>query len=102
MLAEKTPKDYNRSRELANGRTSPTGKGKRWNQDRVATARRNHSIAGQKRALPDPDRVSLSEAARVLLDLYNGDGTVSEGGGERSGLNRRNKSPLRDGAFSVS
>jgi hypothetical protein len=42
-----------------------TGKGKRWNQDRVATARRNHSIAGQKRALPDPDRVSLSEAARV-------------------------------------
>jgi len=42
-----------------------TGKGKRWNQDRVATARRNHSIPGQKRALPDPDRVSLSEAARV-------------------------------------
>ena len=24
-----------------------TGKGKRWNQTRVATARRNHSIAGQ-------------------------------------------------------
>ena len=42
-----------------------TGKGKRWNQERVATARRNHSIPGQKRALPDPDRVSLSEAARV-------------------------------------
>jgi hypothetical protein len=42
-----------------------TGKGKRWNQDRVATARRNHSIPGQKRALPDPDRVSLSEAARI-------------------------------------
>jgi hypothetical protein len=42
-----------------------TGKGKRWNQDRVATARRNHSIAGQKRALLDPDRVSLSEAARI-------------------------------------
>jgi DNA invertase Pin-like site-specific DNA recombinase len=42
-----------------------TGKGKRWNQTRVATARRNHSIPGQKRALPDPDRVSLSEAARV-------------------------------------
>ena len=42
-----------------------TGKGKRWNQNRVATARRNHSIAGQKRALPDPDRVSLNEAARV-------------------------------------
>src|ERR1700687_1205929 len=29
-----------------------TGKKKRWNQDRVATARRNHSIPGQKRALP--------------------------------------------------
>src|SRR5258708_21441515 len=42
-----------------------TGKGKRWNQERVATARRNHSISGQKRALPNPDRVSLSEAARV-------------------------------------
>ena len=33
-----------------------TGKGKRWNQIRVATARRNHSIAGQQRALPDPER----------------------------------------------
>jgi hypothetical protein len=42
-----------------------TGKGKRWNQIRVATARRNHSIAGQVRALPDPDRVSLNEAARI-------------------------------------
>src|SRR5262245_33911965 len=42
-----------------------TGKGKRWNQDRVATARRNHSIPGQKRAQPDLERVSLSEAARV-------------------------------------
>jgi excisionase family DNA binding protein len=43
-----------------------TGKGKRWNQNRVATARRNHSIPGQRRALPDPDRISLSEAARML------------------------------------
>src|SRR6266850_3340564 len=42
-----------------------TGKGKRWNQNRVATARQNHSIAGQKRAVPDPDRVSLNEAARL-------------------------------------
>jgi DNA invertase Pin-like site-specific DNA recombinase len=42
-----------------------TGKAKRWNQTRVATARRNHSIAGQKRALPDPEKVSLSEAARI-------------------------------------
>lgn len=42
-----------------------TGKDKRWNQTRVHTARRNHSIAGQKRALPDPERVSLNEAARI-------------------------------------
>src|SRR5215510_5738357 len=42
-----------------------TAKGKRWNQDRVATARRNHSIPGQKPAQPDLERVSLSEAARV-------------------------------------
>jgi hypothetical protein len=42
-----------------------TGKGNRWNQNRVATARKNHSIAGQRRALTDPDRVSLNEAARL-------------------------------------
>ena len=42
-----------------------TGKGKRWNQTRVATARRNHSIAGKKRALPDCSTVSLTEAARI-------------------------------------
>ena len=42
-----------------------TGKGNRWNQNRVATARKNHSIAGQKRALADPDRISLNEAARL-------------------------------------
>jgi DNA invertase Pin-like site-specific DNA recombinase len=42
-----------------------TGKGNRWNQNRVATARKNHSIGGQKRALPDPERVSLNEAARL-------------------------------------
>jgi hypothetical protein len=42
-----------------------TGKGKRWNQNRVATARKNHSIPGQKRAVADPERVSLSEAARL-------------------------------------
>ena len=42
-----------------------TGKGKRWNQTRVHTARRNHSISGQKRALPDLEWVSLNEAARI-------------------------------------
>lgn len=43
-----------------------TGKTKRWNQTRVATARRNHSIPGQKRALPDESILSLSQAARFL------------------------------------
>lgn len=41
-----------------------TGKGKRWNQERVATARRNHEIAGQTRARPDPAIVSLGRAAK--------------------------------------
>src|SRR5262249_35568936 len=50
---------------VLNRRGYSTGKGKRWNQTRVATARRNHSIAGQKRALHDPERVGLSEAARI-------------------------------------
>jgi hypothetical protein len=50
---------------VLNRRGYSTGKGKRWNQTRVAAARRNHSIAGQKRALHDPERVSLSEAARI-------------------------------------
>lgn len=35
-----------------------TSKGNRWNQTRVATARKNHGIAGQKRALPDPESQS--------------------------------------------
>src|SRR5438105_12306288 len=50
---------------VLNRRGYSTGKGMRWSQIRVATARRNHSIAGQKRALPDPERVSLSQAARI-------------------------------------
>jgi hypothetical protein len=41
-----------------------TGKGLRWNQTRVKTARRNHDIAGQKRAVDDPEILSLSAAAR--------------------------------------
>lgn len=41
-----------------------TGKGKPWNQDRVGTARRNHSIAGQKRTKPDPDILSQGQAAK--------------------------------------
>jgi len=50
---------------VLNRRGYYTGKGKRWNQTRVATARRNHTIAGQKRAVPDLERVSLNEAARI-------------------------------------
>jgi hypothetical protein len=42
-----------------------TGKGNRWNQNRVAAARKNYSIAGRKRAAADPERVSLNEAARL-------------------------------------
>ena len=41
-----------------------TGKGKRWTQTRVKTARRNHSISGQKRMRPDPEILSLSQAAK--------------------------------------
>ena len=57
-----------------------TGKGKRWNQTRVATARRNHSIAGQKRALPDPEKVSLSEAARICGVSHHTIERLVEGG----------------------
>lgn len=46
------------------GRT--TAKGNRWNQTRVATARRNHGIAGQRRAEPNPDLFTLNSAARHL------------------------------------
>ena len=41
-----------------------TGKGKRWNEHRVYTARRNHSISGQRRAQPDPEILSLGAAAK--------------------------------------
>ena len=40
-----------------------TGKNKRWSQTRVATARRNHGIAGQRRMRPDPEILSLKQAA---------------------------------------
>ena len=41
-----------------------TGKGKRWTQTRVATARRNYSISGQREAILDPDILTLSQAAK--------------------------------------
>lgn len=41
-----------------------TGKGKRWNQNRVADARRKHSIAGRSRTLQDPEVLNMNESAR--------------------------------------
>lgn len=41
-----------------------TGRGLRWNQTRVKSARQHHSIAGQKRARADADILSLSAAAK--------------------------------------
>jgi DNA invertase Pin-like site-specific DNA recombinase len=41
-----------------------TGKGKPWDQSRVATARRNHGISGQPRNLPDSELLNLKQAAR--------------------------------------
>jgi hypothetical protein len=41
-----------------------TGKGKRWTEDRVHTARRNHSIPGQRRRQPDPEILTLGGAAK--------------------------------------
>jgi hypothetical protein len=41
-----------------------TGKGKRWNQSRVASARKAHSIAGRSTNLRDPDVLNMNEAAR--------------------------------------
>ncbi len=40
-----------------------TGKGKRWSESRVASARSRHHIAGQARAKVDPDILSLNAAA---------------------------------------
>ena len=41
-----------------------TGKGKRWNEQRVRTTRRNYSISGQKRSQPDPEILTLGRAAQ--------------------------------------
>lgn len=57
-----------------------TGKGNRWNQNRVATARKNHSITGQKRALPDPERISLNEAARLCRVSHRSIERLAEAG----------------------
>jgi len=41
-----------------------TGKGKPWSEFRVRTARRNYSIAGQKRSKADPEVLSQGRAAK--------------------------------------
>ncbi len=48
-----------------------TGKNKRWSQTRVATARRNHSIPGQRRTIPDPGILSLKQAANYAQVSQN-------------------------------
>ena len=40
-----------------------TGKGNRWNEQRVASARKSHGIAGQPRTKLDPEVLSSSAAA---------------------------------------
>jgi DNA invertase Pin-like site-specific DNA recombinase len=42
-----------------------TGKGKRFNQTRVKTARRNHKIEGQRRAVNDPRILNQEQAATL-------------------------------------
>ncbi len=41
-----------------------TGKGRRWSEERVHTARRNHSIPGQRRRKPDPEILTLGGAVK--------------------------------------
>lgn len=41
-----------------------TGKGNRWTRDRVASARKQHGIAGQQKTKPDPDTLTMIGAAR--------------------------------------
>ncbi len=38
--------------------------GKRWNQERVSTARRNHKIVGHERNVEDPGVLTMQHAAR--------------------------------------
>jgi len=41
-----------------------TGKGNRWSKNRVAAARRRYVINGHRRPRPDPEVLSLQQAAR--------------------------------------
>jgi len=48
-----------------------TGKDKPWDQNRVATARRNHGIPGQPRNLSDPEILNLKQAAQYCRVSQN-------------------------------
>ncbi len=41
-----------------------TATGKRWNALRVQSVRQHHGIAGQRRSTPDPEILTLAQAAR--------------------------------------
>lgn len=41
-----------------------TGKGRRWNQQSVKTARRNYSIPGRKETIPDPEILTLGQVVK--------------------------------------
>jgi len=41
-----------------------TATGKRWSEQRVATARRRYAIPGQKRSIPDPEILTLGRSAK--------------------------------------
>ena len=41
-----------------------TGKGKRWSEQSVRTVRNNYSIEGQRRSTPDPNILTLGQAAK--------------------------------------
>lgn len=41
-----------------------TGKGNRWNEQRVRTIRNRYAIAGHRRSTPDPNILTLGQAAK--------------------------------------
>ncbi len=49
---------------VLNKNGSRTGRGNRWTQERVASARRKHVITGRPHRLPDPKVLTLRQAAR--------------------------------------
>jgi hypothetical protein len=57
-----------------------TGKEKSWDQVRVATARRNHGISGQKKEIPDPETLNLKQSRSLLSSKPEHDPTSCGGG----------------------